>query len=122
MARQLVPTAGRITKLELARRIAVETAATEIATSVASVGALQQARVEEIHCVRNRFVQAILALTVLRDVCVVVPQLNTGAHRKPLHCADEVKMLDLTHERDRITALLATKTKIGAHLGVHGEA
>ncbi len=58
----------------------------------------------------HRVVQPLLALALLGERRIVVTQRDTGARREPLDRFDEVEMLDLTDERDRVAALVATET------------
>ena len=53
--------------------------------------------------------QPLLARAVLGDVLVVVAQRDAGSRRKPLDRVDEVEVLDVAHERDRVTASVATE-------------
>jgi len=52
---------------------------------------------------------------------VVVAQLDPGPGRQRLHRSDEVEVLDLPDERDRVTRRLATEAEIEALLGVDRE-
>ena len=57
----------------------------------------------------HRLDEPLLARAVLGDVLVVVAQRDAGARREPLDRVDEVEVLDLAHERDRVAARLATE-------------
>ena len=57
----------------------------------------------------DRLVQTVLALAVLGHVGIVVTQLDARTRREPLDRTHEIEVLHLAHERDRVTALLATE-------------
>ena len=65
--------------------------------------------------------EALLALAVLADRDVVVPKRDAGARREPFDGFDEVEMLDLSDERDRVAALLATEAVIDRKFGIDRE-
>ena len=65
--------------------------------------------------------EPLLALALLRERCVVVAQRDVGSTGEALDRLDEVEMLDLAHERDRVTALLTTEAVPHALLGAHRE-
>ena len=57
----------------------------------------------------NRFVETRLATLVFGDRLVVVAERDACACREPLDGVDEVEVLDLTDERDRVAVGLATE-------------
>ena len=62
----------------------------------------------------DRLDQALLLRAVLGDGLVVVAQRDAGTRREPLDRVDEVEVLDLAHERDRVAARLATEAVVAA--------
>ena len=106
---------------ETTRGVALETAAAQVAARLSPVGTAEQTLVVEVDRGLCRLVQALLALALGREVRIVVAQRDVRPRREPLHRTHEVELLDLAHECDRVTALLATETKIGPELGVHRE-
>ena len=121
MLAERVELVGRVAHHELADRVAVEPATSDVATGVPRVVGLQQPVVVEVDRCPHGLGQAGLALPVARMRRVVVAECDVGLRRESLDGTDEVEVLDLAHERDRVPALLATEAMKQAHARVDGE-
>jgi len=121
MLAQHVVVVRRKAERELAGVVAIEAAAPQVFTGVSTLGRFEQQRVVERDRFPHRGAQSLLALAFDRERCVVVPQRDVGAPRESFDRFDEVEVLDLTDERDRVAALLATEAEIGAEFLVDGE-
>src|SRR5207248_1482955 len=105
-----VPVVRRVSEMESAHGIAVEAAATEVSAPGAGLRRLDQQLLVEPDGTLDRFDEPCPAATVFLHRSVVVAKRDPGARRESFHRVDEVEMFDFTHERDRVSALLATET------------
>ena len=119
---ELIPLVGRPADLEPSRRVAVEAAAAQVlagrrrlrATPAAAGGTPRSRRPPPPTSLALRDLRLTRAL-------VVVAERDAGLPREALDRVDEVEVLQLPHERDRVTRRLAAEAAVQAHLGVHVE-
>src|SRR5439155_4921583 len=107
-----VEAVGRPSEREPARRVAFEAAAAQVAPRSSRRLRLEQELVVERDRIAHRFLQPLLALPVLRVRRVVVAQRDAGTAGQSFDRFDEVEVLELADERDRVTAALAAEAKI----------
>src|SRR5262249_41942675 len=84
-------------------------------------GRLEEQPVVESDGGTDDLAEALLALAVLPDVGVVVAERDAGARRQTLDGFDEVQLLGLANERDRVAALLAAEAVPDQQLGIDRE-
>ena len=118
---EVVPLVGGPTDLEPPGRVAVEAPAAEVLAGGAGLGRLEQQPVVLVDRRAHRLGELGVARLVLARPLVVVPEGDAGFRSEALHRLDEVEVVHLPHERDRVTRRLAAEAPVQTHLGVHVE-
>ena len=114
MTAERVEAVGRVAELEPLHRVLLVGTAAQVAARETGVVVRHQPVVVEVDRGGDGLVQPIAALAILRVRGVVVAELNARSRREPFDGADEVEMLDLAHERDRIAARRAAEAVVEA--------
>ncbi len=107
--------------MEAAGGVTVEVPGPEVLATRPALGRLDEQAVVERDRGADDLGEALLALAVLADGDVVVAERDADARCEPFDSLDEVEVLDLPDERDRVAALLTTEAVIDAELGIDRE-
>ena len=97
---------------EAAHGVAVEPATAEVPARGAALGRVEHQLLVEVDRGAHRLDQPGTPATVLGDGLVVVAQRDAGTRREPLDRVDEVEVLDLAHERDRVAGRPAAEAVV----------
>ena len=97
------------TEMEAAGGVTIEVPGPEVLAPGSALRCLDEQAVVERDRGADDLAETLLALAVLADGDVVVAERDAGARRQSFDGLDEVEMLDLPDERDRVAALLATE-------------
>src|SRR5262249_19580941 len=101
--------------------VGFEVAAAQVLAPGTAFGRLEEQPVVERDGGTDDLAEALLALAVLPDVGVVVAERDAGARRQTLDGLDEVQLLGLANERDRVAALLAAEAVPDQQFGIDRE-
>ena len=118
---QRVVPVRRPTEVEAAGGVTVEVPGPEVLAPGAALGRFDEQAVVERDRGADDLAETLLALAVLADGDVVVTERDAGAARQPFDGLDEVEVLDLPDERDRVAALLTTEAVINRKFGIDRE-
>ena len=121
MHAQRVEPVRRPTQLKATGGVTVEVPAPKMLAPRPALGRLDEQAVVERDRRADDLAEALLALAVLADGDVVVPERDAGTRREPFDRFDEVEVLDLSDERDRVAALLATEAVAREDVVFEGE-
>ena len=92
--------------------VAVEPTRAQIATRATRVGRVEQQAVVEVDRLGDRADETIASRAILGHGVVVVAQRDPGPRREAFDGFDEVEVLHLAHERDRVAVRLATEAEV----------